>query len=135
MDVVGQKLLLGIGAPKAGTTWLYDYLSTHPEVHVPRTKELHYFNVLWDPQQAAFRDERRQEAAGRPRTVETSPGFANVGEPGDLTSHNDIHDLVEMHDSTEPNHAAYWRLMTKGSAPAPWVADLTPTTAFSARIC
>jgi len=32
-----------IGAQKAGTTWLYECLSEHPEVFVPRMKEVHYF--------------------------------------------------------------------------------------------
>jgi hypothetical protein len=32
-----------VGAQKAGTTWLYECLSEHPEVFVPRMKEVHYF--------------------------------------------------------------------------------------------
>ena len=34
----------GIGAQKAGTTWLYEMLKSHPEVHIPQAKEMHY----WD---------------------------------------------------------------------------------------
>jgi hypothetical protein len=34
---------IGIGAQKAGTTWLYQNLRAHPQVYMPR-KELHYFN-------------------------------------------------------------------------------------------
>lgn len=34
---------LGIGAQKAGTTWLYRNLRNHPEIWMPR-KELHYFD-------------------------------------------------------------------------------------------
>ena len=41
---MGQPDFLGIGAPKAGTTWLYENLRKHPEVWLPPTKELHYFN-------------------------------------------------------------------------------------------
>ncbi len=37
---------LGIGAQKAGTTWLYRCLQRHPQIYLPRTKELHYFNRL-----------------------------------------------------------------------------------------
>ncbi len=38
-----KKLLLGLGVPKAGTTWAYWALSQHPQVgRIPR-KELHYF--------------------------------------------------------------------------------------------
>lgn len=38
-------LLYGIGAAKAGTTWLYRYLAAHPEVRLPAVKELHYFDT------------------------------------------------------------------------------------------
>ena len=35
---------LGIGAQKSGTTWLAQNLRCHPEVYLPESKELHYFN-------------------------------------------------------------------------------------------
>lgn len=35
---------LGIGAQRAGTTWLWKHLRTHPRVWTPRTKELHFFD-------------------------------------------------------------------------------------------
>ena len=35
---------LVIGAQKAGTTWLYRNLRTHPQVWMPPEKELHYFD-------------------------------------------------------------------------------------------
>jgi hypothetical protein len=35
---------LGIGAQKAGTTWLYQHLREHPDVWMPPEKELHYFD-------------------------------------------------------------------------------------------
>jgi hypothetical protein len=35
---------VGIGAQKAGTTWLYRNLQAHPEVWMPPIKELHYFD-------------------------------------------------------------------------------------------
>lgn len=37
-------MFIGIGAQKAGTTWLANYLSSHPEVFMSPLKELHYFN-------------------------------------------------------------------------------------------
>ena len=36
-------LFLGVGAMKAGTTWLYALLSRHPELHFTPEKEIHYF--------------------------------------------------------------------------------------------
>ena len=35
---------VGIGAQKAGTTWLHTMLSSHREIWLPRMKELHYFD-------------------------------------------------------------------------------------------
>ncbi|MGH8902937.1 MAG: sulfotransferase domain-containing protein [Egibacteraceae bacterium] len=35
---------LGIGVPKAGTTWICDILRTHPEVAMASRKEVHYFD-------------------------------------------------------------------------------------------
>ncbi len=35
---------IGIGAQKAGTTWLHSNLQAHPEVWMPPIKELHYFD-------------------------------------------------------------------------------------------
>lgn len=45
----GQKKLtypdfLIIGAQKAGTTWLYHNLYLHPQIWMPKEKELHYFD-------------------------------------------------------------------------------------------
>jgi len=35
---------LGIGAQRAGTTWLHENLRRHPQVWLPPLKELHYFD-------------------------------------------------------------------------------------------
>ncbi len=36
---------LGIGAQKAGTTWLYANLAKHPEISFPAGKELHFWDM------------------------------------------------------------------------------------------
>ena len=35
---------LGLGAEKSGTTWLFAALKKHPDVFMPESKELYYFN-------------------------------------------------------------------------------------------
>ena len=35
---------LGVGAPRAGTSWLYQNLKPHPRIWLPPLKELHYFD-------------------------------------------------------------------------------------------
>ena len=41
-----SRYFVGVGAQKAGTTWLHDQLELHPQVAVPRRKELHYFDTV-----------------------------------------------------------------------------------------
>ena len=37
---------LGIGAQKAGTTWLYEWLRSHPQVSFPGGKEVHFWDGM-----------------------------------------------------------------------------------------
>ena len=41
-----MRYFAGVGAQKAGTTWLHDQLATHPEVALPARKEVHYFDMV-----------------------------------------------------------------------------------------
>ncbi|MDD5271537.1 MAG: sulfotransferase [Methylovulum sp.] len=41
-----EKLLIGAGAMKAGTTWLYKQLETHPDISFTPEKEIHYFSYI-----------------------------------------------------------------------------------------
>ena len=40
-------LCIGVGAQRAGTTWLASYFAGHPEILMSPIKELHYFDALW----------------------------------------------------------------------------------------
>ena len=65
-------LLFGIGATKAGTSWLHAWLSGHPEVHLWPHKELHYFDALDDGrvmQQIDHICERRATLRARMKTT------------------------------------------------------------------
>lgn len=62
-----------VGAPKSGTTSLYEYLKQHPQVYLPRIKELNFFCTdlhfrypLLDEQQflAYYRDYKNEQAIG-----------------------------------------------------------------------
>lgn len=46
----GHVLLFGIGATKAGTSWLHGYLSAHPDCALRSIKELHFFDTEHDPE-------------------------------------------------------------------------------------
>lgn len=44
---MAKTFLLGVGAQKAGTTWLHRYLFDHPDVAMSRIKEMHFFNEIF----------------------------------------------------------------------------------------
>ena len=39
---------LGVGTQKGGTTTLHRLLQQHPEVFIPKGKEVHYFTKFYD---------------------------------------------------------------------------------------
>ncbi|WP_294928670.1 sulfotransferase [uncultured Paracoccus sp.] len=45
-----KPAIVGIGAQKAGTTWLSQILSQHPRIWVPPFKEAQFFNARYIPQ-------------------------------------------------------------------------------------
>ena len=81
---------LGIGAQKAGTTWLHENLKRHPEVWTPWVKEVQYFNEVHIPGHRAWIGNHRREHAqraihgllqrnpGRPYNLETLHGIASI---------------------------------------------------------
>ena len=57
-----------IGPPRCGTTWLHYNLRAHPDIFVPKAKELHYFDTHYElgieTYEAQFRDWSGQAAVG-----------------------------------------------------------------------
>ncbi len=49
----GEPDFLCVGAHKAGSTWLYQQLDSHPDFWMPPIKELHYFDQLSRVQRAS----------------------------------------------------------------------------------
>jgi hypothetical protein len=69
---------LCVGAHKAGTTWLYQQLDSHPDFWMPPVKELHYFDQLGRVQRAArprCRDERDLQFLERLNSLGTEAGI------------------------------------------------------------
>src|SRR3954447_22208805 len=67
---------LCIGAHKAGSTWLYQQLDSHPDFWMPPVKELHYFDQLSRVQRAAdprCRDERDHRFLERLQNLSAKP--------------------------------------------------------------
>lgn len=58
-----MTLLIGLGAAKAGTSWIHRYLAYHPGCHAPPVKEMHWFDTAYSGWKR-----RRREALWRERT-------------------------------------------------------------------
>lgn len=39
---------IAIGSQRAGTTWLHNCLTEHPQISLPKSKELHYFDIHYN---------------------------------------------------------------------------------------
>lgn len=65
---------LGIGAQKAGSTWLHANLGRHPQLFLPPEKELHYFD--WFRVPTLRRYAARFAPAGGRLAGEITPGYS-----------------------------------------------------------
>ena len=63
-----------IGAQKAGTTSLFDYLAQHPDVAPSRTKEVRYFDVAYDKGEQWYRQRFPRRRPGKV-ILEASPYY------------------------------------------------------------
>lgn len=67
---------LGIGAQKAGTSWLYENLQQHPEVYLPKPKELHYFD--WNFHTSLRSYANRFKPGSQKVKGEITPGYSII---------------------------------------------------------
>ncbi|WP_254892564.1 sulfotransferase [Roseovarius sp. A-2] len=121
-----------IGAQKAGTTWLYDYLSRSEEVHFSRNKELHYFDVRAGRGKATLkmRIDALHKQAGR---LDPKNAYLNRLVINKL---RDITDLLSIHTgkrSGVDRHAPYLDYLLAGRTNQPLVGDVTPAYAVLRR--
>lgn len=121
-------LLFGIGATKAGTSWLHAWLADHPEVHLWRHKELHYFDAHefgnLGRQVAAARDRRTRIAARRDAATDPE----RITALGDAVAEFDRYLALMATPGIDP--AAYLRFLTERRGTAHVVGDVTPAYAL-----
>ncbi len=117
-------LLFGIGAAKAGTTWLYRFLAAHPEVRLPAVKELHYFDTAetgkFDRQIARM----RKEKARRTGRLPTGDEKLDRRLKREVWAYNRWLNVI-----ADPSDAAYVDFLTHNAGDARVVGDITPAYA------
>lgn len=110
-------LFFGIGAQKSGTSWLKDYLRSHPQVHIAK-REIHYWNRREMPDGPAVRRLRRQA-----RTIEDiNP------QRREFLAHSE-----RMLTEDDPSHSLYADLIFKKAGKKPVVGEITPAYAVLSR--
>jgi Sulfotransferase family len=116
-------LLYCVGATKAGTTWLYRFLSEHSDCHLRSVKEVHYFDALdhgdqdWQARhcakrQAALRDRLALASASARAGIERQIG--------------DYDALIGLHETRREDTEAYLDYLNGGRSDQALVADITP---------
>lgn len=116
-------VLICVGATKAGTSWLFDHLRTHPDCHLRGIKELHYFDMQhhrnFDRYTAGLT--RRAEALAARQAV--AKGRARLRHGRDLA---DVAGWRAVVDLRRPDLAAYRGYLMAGAEGRRLVADITP---------
>ena len=87
-----KTFLLGVGAQKAGTTWLYRYLKQHPDCNMGSIKEYAVFNTVLRPD--LFHKRPRNRFRSLARICE-----ARAELPQDHYAYEDPAALLELMDS------------------------------------
>lgn len=80
-----------IGAPRSGTTWMARNLRDHPDVFLPKAKELHFFDQHYD-KGIEFYESSFAEAKGKKAVGEATPDYLHGA-----YSKNDIPTLIRKH--------------------------------------
>lgn len=118
-------VMLGVGATKSGTSWLYRYLADHPACHFRTIKELHYFDGLEKGGLAAQADDRRREADAIQARID-----AGRQGKGAATRLADRRDWIRVLDKGREDPGAYLEYLDGGRRDEAVVGEVTPAYAL-----
>lgn len=101
---------LCIGAPRAGTTWLAKNLMEHPDIYIPRKKELHFFDSNYD-KGIEFYTSYFDAVSGEKAVGEITPAYlASAQAPALIKKHlPDVKLIVILRDPVGRLYSRYLR--------------------------
>lgn len=120
-------VMFGLGANKAGSSWLYRYLSAHPDCHLPGLKELHYFDARAFGRQAA---ERKRIRELRRRLMATLRGARPERALRLAERIDELDDWLGVIEAEAGDLAAYRGFLRRRAGDARLVGDITPAYAL-----
>lgn len=122
--MMGEAVLMyGIGAVKAGTSWLFSYLEGHPECSMPPYKELRYFYMLENDHFEGQIRKIRMLIAELKDSLETAPEDRKPAIRQRLNRTRQWLKLLREHRDDPSAYAAY---MMEAASGAKLTADITP---------
>lgn len=120
-------VLFGVGAAKAGTSWLWRYLSGHPDCHFRSIKELHYFDSLAQNRMAGALRRARAEADALTARLAAAAGAQAEGLARRL---QDLRDWIAVLALRAQDIASYRGYLVAGRGGHRVVGDVTPAYAL-----
>jgi len=120
-------VLFCVGATKAGTSWLYEHLSTHPDCHFRTIKELHYFQLTAPGQFGAALRRLQGEIDGLKARLTGAAAAQRARIERRLA---DLRDWRRVLQRRETDLDAYRAFLTEGQGDRRLVGDITPAYAL-----
>ncbi len=120
-------ILLGMGAAKAGTSWLHAQLHAHPECHFRSIKELHYFDALDGNGLAVEREKHLLEQARVQARAGSTPNAAQARRLADRA------DWLKVLSRGQEDRDAYLGYLRGGANGARVIGEVTPAYALLSR--
>ncbi len=128
----GVRMVFCIGAQKAGTSWLHDYLGRSESVHFSRNKELHYFDVRAGQAGMALR--LRVEALARlSEKLNTRATRLNEYVVDRIVDAAELLSIYTGKGEAADRHLPYLEYLFTGWKGAKLAADITPSYAILSR--
>lgn len=119
--IVQPTLMLCVGATKSGTSWLFQYLSEHPQCYLRSVKELHFFDTMGTSgaKKSAERHVALAEALGA--KLDTAPATRFPDLLRRLGDHSAVADLLREGDPDQ-----YLSYLMDGRGDQRLVGEVTP---------
>ncbi|MGB1235604.1 MAG: sulfotransferase [Planktomarina sp.] len=125
-----RRLLICPGATKAGTSWLYRWLSGHSDCHLKAVKELHYFSSdTPDEIQKRVDVLSRQVANFEGQLLEAQAASQDWKVRNMMRRITDTNGLIATLQSDRSDLAPYTDYVGQGAEAAQVVGDITPAYA------
>jgi len=115
-----------VGATKAGTSWLHDHLSAHPDCHFRTVKELHYFQMTEPAQFATARRRLNADITRLEARLAAGEGVRSRIE----RRLGDLRDWRQVLRVRTTDLQAYRDFLTEGRGDRRLVGDVTPAYAL-----